>query len=107
MTCTTFLHDGELNQPLPNAELQSIFEEAKNHSGKNWQVVPIHITYRKWFRQKTKTLYGVYVYVGGMGPWQQINFFKDGSNSSINLYVSLDVVAAYFLGMLAIQKDLK
>jgi hypothetical protein len=107
MTCTTFLHDGELNQPLPDAELQNIFDAAKKHSGKNWQVVPLYVTRRKWFRKHTETLYGVYVYVGSCGPWQQINFFREGVRSSINLYVPLEVVAAYFLGMLAIKKESK
>lgn len=101
MTITTFLHDGELNLPLPDAEMQQIFDEAKRRTGKNFQIVPIQVTHRKWFRTKTKTLYGVYVYVGGIGPWQQINFFREDCRSSINVYVPLEVVAAYFLGMLA------
>jgi hypothetical protein len=104
MTCTTFLHDGELNLPLPDPELQSIFDEAKKRTGSNWQIVPLRVNRRKWFRATTETLYGVYVYVGGYGPWQQINFFREGSKSSINLYVPLEVVAAYFLGMLVVQK---
>ncbi len=103
MTCTTFLHDGELNQPLPDPECQHILECARKHTGKNWQVVPLQVNYRKWFKRHTTTLYGVYVYVGGVGPWQQINFFKEDTKWSINLYVPLEVVAAYFLGMLAIE----
>lgn len=105
MTCTTFLHEGELNQPLPDQECQLILEEARKHSGKDWQVVPIHVIRWKWFRKHVETLYGVYVYVGGVGPWQQINFYREGTRSSINLYVPLEVVAAYFLGMLAVPKE--
>ena len=105
MTCTTFLHNWELDQPLPDPELQSIFDEAKKRTGKNWQVVKLEQWQQpSWWRKKPETLYGVYVYVGGMGPWQQINFFKEGSRSSINLHVPLEVVAAYFLGMLAVNK---
>ena len=105
MACTTFLHDGELNQKLPDPEVQYIFEEAKKHSGKDWQVVPLHVHRRKWFKKQTETYYGVYVYVGGIGPWQQINFYREDSRSSLNLYVPLEVVAAYFLGMLAMKKQ--
>ena len=105
MTCTTFLHDGELNQSLPDPECQQILELARKHTGKNWQVVPVQVSRRRWFRRHTATLYGVYVYVGGCGPWQQINFFKENSEWSINLYVPLEVVAAYFLGMLATPKE--
>lgn len=105
MTITTFLHDSELNQRLPDSECQQILEEARERSGKDWQVVPLHVTRRKWFKVKTETLYGVYVYVGGVGPWQQINFYREGARSSINVYVPLEVVAAYFLGMLAAPKE--
>lgn len=100
MTCTTFLHAGELNQPLPDPDLQDVLDSVRKLTKQDWQVVPITLTHRKWFKTTTETRYGVYVYVGGMGPWQQINFFREGSESSINLYVSLDVVAAYFFGML-------
>ena len=104
MTCATFLYDSELNQRLPDEECQAVLEEAREHTGKNWQVVPVHVHRRRWFKRYTETLYGVYVYVGGVGPWQQINFYSGGSQTSINLYVSLDVVAAYFLGMLAVPR---
>lgn len=105
MTCTTFLHDCELNQSLPYKECQMVLDEARKHTGKNWQVVQYKFTSRKWFRKHTETLYGVYVYVGGVGPWQQINFFQEDARSSFNLYVPLAVVDAYFLGMLAVPKE--
>lgn len=101
MTCTTFLHDSELNYKFENKELQAVLDEARKITGKNWQVVPLEVTVRKHFFKKEKqTLYGVYLYVGGCGPWQQINFYNEYSESSINLYVSIDVIIAYFLGML-------
>jgi len=105
MTCTTFLHNGELNQPLPNTEVQEFLDIARAQTGKDWQVVPITISSRKWFKTTYSTLYGVYVYVGGMGPWQQINFFNEGSGSSINLYVPIETVGAFFMGMVAAHKN--
>jgi hypothetical protein len=107
MACTTFLHDSELNQPLPNAEVQEFLDLARQQTGEDWQVVPITFSSRKWFKTQYNTLYGVYVYVGGIGPWQQINFYKAGSGTSLNLYVSLEVVAAYFMGMVTSQTNAK
>lgn len=101
MTCTTFLHSSELNRPLPDAEVQQILDEVRKLSGQDWQVVPLPERRVGIFRRKTETYYGVYVYVGGMGPWQQINFWNPDSRSSINLYVPLETVAAYLLGVLA------
>jgi len=100
MCSFTFLHDGELNKPLPNAEVQEFLDIARKQTDKDWQVVPITFASRKWFKTRYEILYGVYVNVGH-GNWQQINFYRTGSDSSINLYVTLDVVSAFFMGMVA------
>lgn len=100
MTCTTFLHDGELNQPLPDAEVQAVLDEVRKLSGEDWQVVPLPPRRAGLFRRKQPTYYGVYVYVGGAGPWQQINFWSADVSWSINLYQPLEIVAAYLIGML-------
>ena len=99
MTCTTFLHASELNQKLPDADLQKLLEEVRDLTGKDWQIVPNQAVTGRWPFKKLTTSYGVYVYVGGIGPWQQINFYTEHSGSSINLYVSLDLVAAYLFGL--------
>lgn len=101
MTCTTFLHDSELNRPLPDLEVQSILDEVRKLSGEDWQVVPLPEQRAGLFRKRRPAVYGIYVYVGGMGPWQQINFWSERESSSINLYQPLEVVAAYFLGVLS------
>ena len=61
MTCTTFLHDGELNQPLPDAEVQAILDEVRKLSCENWQVVPLQPRRAGLFRRLQPTYYGVYV----------------------------------------------
>jgi len=99
MVCTTFLHDSELNQQLPEAEIQYLLDAVRTKSGNDWQVVRLEQRKAGLFGRKRPQLYGVYVYVGGIGPWQQINFFKVGAKSSINLYVPLETVAAYLYGM--------
>jgi hypothetical protein len=104
MTCTTFLYDCELNVPLPNAECQKILDEVRKKTGNDWQVVELSTAPLTWIdrllgREKTP-LYGLYVYVGGMGPWQQINFFRIDSKTSINLYVPLELIVAYLIGKL-------
>ena len=101
MVCTTFLHSGELNQKLPNAEAQLLLETARKETGKDWQVVAFPSTKKKWFSSKVTTYYGVYVHVGGVGPWQQINFYVEGNKSSFGCYVSLETVCAYFQGILS------
>lgn len=97
--CTfTFLNDWELNLPLPNSEVQEFLDLARKQTDKDWQVVPVIFTARKWFKTSYTTLYSVYVNVGH-GNWQQINFYRESNDSSIGFYVTLDVVAAFFMGI--------
>ncbi len=97
---TTLLHETDLNQPLPNVEVQQVLDQVRAATMKDWQVVPITTRSRKWWNKKQTGFYGVYVYVGGLWPWQQINFFSSDSDTSINPDVTLDVVAAYLTGIL-------
>jgi uncharacterized membrane protein YsdA (DUF1294 family) len=107
MTCTTFLYQSELNIPLPDPECQQILEESRKHTGLDWQVIPIQTRERRWFKVREETLYGLFVYVGGVGPWQQINFYREGTRTSINVYVPLETVMAYLIGTLVVPKHAK
>jgi hypothetical protein len=107
---TTFLHDGELNQKLSSQELADVLADARKVTGQDWQVVERtqRWTERKWFFKKvprTSRKYEIYIYVGGMGPWQAINFYDESPVSpnltSINFTVSVDVAVAFFYGVLA------
>lgn len=101
MVMTTFLHDGELNQVLPDPNVQTLLDEVRKISGENWQIVAHPITVRTHFGFKTKTitLYGLYVYVGGMGPWQCINFYSSPEEFSINTMVPLSTIANFLMGI--------
>ena len=100
MTCTTFLNESELNVPLKNAEIQHILDAVRKVTGENWQVIHHHdYVTGVWPFRKVEPMYGLYVYVGGCGPWQAINFYRDYVKSSINTMASLELVAAYLLGV--------
>lgn len=106
MTCTTFLHDGELNVPTSNNELNSILKEIRQKSGEDWQIiersVEIHEPFWKfWKPVKWRKSYELYKFVGGIGPWQQINFYRDNTDWSINLSNPAELVMAFLYGMLA------
>ena len=101
MTCTTFLHDSELNVPLPDQRVQEILDEVRELSGQDLQVVPLPRPPARLFRPAPPQLYGVYVYVGGIGPWQQLNFWGPPGESSICLYQTMEVVAAFLMGLRA------
>lgn len=98
MVCTTFLHESELNQQLPDPDIQNLLEEVRKKSGENIQVVKVP-TEKSFFNCKKPDYYGLYFYVGGIGPWQQVHFFTTETKTKGALYVSLDVIAAYLYGL--------
>jgi hypothetical protein len=105
MAVTTFLHDGELNQPTSNKVLNELMAEVRQKTGRDWQIIELKYHPKKrWWQRAQKPvviMYELYVYVGGFGPWQQINFYNDQTDWSINLRNTSSVVAAYLHGILA------
>lgn len=100
---TTFLDDRELNIPLEDDRVNKILEEVRVASKQDWQIVKYRVwTKKRLFRKRAEIVYyGLYLYVGGIGPWQQINFYRSDTDTSINPCVSLDLIVAFLLGYLA------
>ena len=76
MPITTFLHDAELNQPTGDADIDEFLAEARNLTGRNYQVVTRRAIERHGFlglRTRIVTRTSLYVEVGGMGPWQWLS----------------------------------
>lgn len=104
MPCTTILYDSQLNVPLQHKEIQELLDDVRQFTGKNWQVVPHTVTLGKWPFDRKETWYGLYLHVGGICPWQQINFYRDGSDD-LNFTVPLELIAAYLMGTFVKNKE--
>jgi hypothetical protein len=103
MCITTFLADWELNQPLHSKLLTVLLNEVRTKTERNWQIVErtVYVRPHWWSRKVTKEyLYELYLEVGGVGPYQQINFYRSGAYSSINIAVEIEIIAAYLYGVL-------
>lgn len=104
MTVTTFLLDSELNRPTSNKVLNELLAEVRQKTGRDWQLIELeYVPATRWWQRKKQPLlmYELYVYVGGCGPWQQLNFYNDQSDWSINLRNPASVLVAYLYGILA------
>lgn len=98
MPMTTFLYDSDLNVPTSNKELNEMLKEIRSVTGENWQI--IEREKRRLFRRLVK-VYELYVEVGGIGPFQVINFYRENTGTSINESNSTELVMAYLTGILA------
>lgn len=92
MPVTTFLHDAELNQPTGDTELDALLADVRAATNRDYQVVS-HAGFEQHgflglrVRKITRTC--LYVFVGGMGPWQWLA----GTQTAAE-------VRAYLLGLL-------
>ena len=103
---TTFLHSGELNIPTSDKNVNEALQEVRNLTGTDWQIIEreVEVTpafWKFWQSPMIVKSYELFCYVGGCGPWQQINFYRAHSASSIGIVVSADLVVAYLYGILS------
>lgn len=92
MPMTTFLHEAELNQPTGSAELDELLAEVKARTGSNYQVVTrrdLACFGMLGLRRRIVESKQLYVYVGGMGPWQVLQCAHD-----------VPTIRAFLLGLL-------
>lgn len=98
MTCTTYLDESELNVPTSNKEVNDLLKELRTATTEDWQITEKFE--KTGIFSKGRHSYQVFKYVGGMGPYQVMNFYKEDAESSINFGISADTLMAYMLGIL-------
>ena len=101
MCITTFLHDGELNVPTSNEELNKLLKVVRDETKEDWQVIERSYdqSYAFGMRKRTVKYYELYKFIGGCGPWQLINFYSSSSGTSINTGNSVEVLMAFLMGI--------
>jgi hypothetical protein len=103
MVMTTFLNAHEIDQILPDPSIQTLLDEVRKLTGEDWQIVyhPMNVRggLKTFFKLNTVDLYSLYVYVGGIGPYQCINFYSSPEEFSINTLVGLDTISNYLMGI--------
>lgn len=73
MTATTILMDYELNVPTPDEDVNEVLREARELTGKDWQVVVRNHSDKRLFSSpRLFQSWQLCVYVGGCFPYQAI-----------------------------------
>jgi hypothetical protein len=91
MVATTTLMDYERNKPTLDEDVDYVLAEARNLTGKDWQVcVTTHRDKRLFSKDRVFKTWELLVYVGGCLPWQSLMCAKDR-----------DTVFAYLAGVVS------
>jgi hypothetical protein len=101
MCITTYINESEKNQPTGIKALDEELTAVRKRTGDDWQVVTVTRSVGFW-RRKQVTLYGLLFDYAGTGiEYQIINFYRDGTDWSINTYVPAELIVAYLMGVQA------
>lgn len=97
MPAFTYLGEHDHTQPTDHKELDKTLTELRKLTGEDWRIGSwIYRTGCLWWREEYPH-YSLYVGVGS-GEFQIINFYRDGTDWSINPDVSAELLMAFMLG---------
>ena len=100
MPATTFMRPDECLAPTGHKTVDEVLRDLRSITGKDWRVEK-HLQRSGFFRKRTRELFCLYLGVGDglLGyEFQIINFYRDGTDWSINHYVPAELLVAYMYG---------
>jgi len=102
MTIMTWLRPDEMLNKTSNKEINKLVLEANNtiNGGKFFCVERKIHSVHMFFIKKTVTRFELFYSPDGTTYVQQINFYRLGSDTSINTSVPADLIMAYLFGVL-------
>lgn len=94
------MHDWETREPVDNKAIQELLDELNTkYPSSKWVVKSTNFLQgRLWWKKKVK-LYTLYSRIMG-GEYQVINFYRDGTDWSINTYVPAELIVAFLYGLI-------
>ncbi len=100
MPMCTYLNDNEHLTPTGITALDEVLTDMRKETGEDWRVGAHTYEFHRWFRKPVRrTWYALYRNMG-MGEFQCINFYRDGTDWSINPDVTAELIVAYCYGYL-------
>lgn len=105
MACFTFLTSSEISHRSANKTIADCLEDVNRGKKADERLVVLDHEVRKpasgflrvFKSPKIEMFHSIYFPVGGV-EYQCINFYIEGASSSINFYVSADVMVSFLLG---------
>jgi len=93
----TYLRENDFIEPTGNKALDDGLLDLRTATGDDWRISAHPVVLGPWWRRKKATWYSLYCGVG-TPEFQTINFYRDGSDWSINLTVPAELIVAYMFG---------
>lgn len=105
MCCCTYLNDSErIQEPLQNRHITEWLGKAVSLTGEGWLVKEYAVTHRRFhkWRWKDEVTYSYSLLCPTKLPeYQEINFYRDDTDWSINLKVRAELIVSYLIGICA------
>jgi len=103
MAICTYLHDYEFSdfQKVEDKELNELFQEVRELIPDTFFVQQHKVISKKWLKKPTTTVYYSLYKLLSKPEVQEINFFVDNSDSSINTVITKGMLMAYFFGVIS------
>lgn len=98
MPCYTYIPESETDKPIQNKVVAEWLESARKATGIRMVIRELRFDYRIWFRTKTHWRYEVLWPSGGC-EYQIVNFYREDTETSINLLGTAELTVAYLIGI--------
>jgi hypothetical protein len=101
---TTYLTDNDLSRRVTHKSVAKVLTELQAlHPSDGWHITEyIYPAYRRWYWPFTEVaearVFELYKRLTDYGEYQIINFYRDGTDWSINTFVPAELVIAFMYG---------
>lgn len=100
MPCCTYIPDNEKNLPICNNAVAEWLASAREKTGIKIVVLERKFEFRRWFQRKERIEWRYEIlWPLGHAEYQVVNFYRDGTDWTINLMVPAEMAVAYLIGV--------
>ena len=99
MPICTYLNQCETERPIQDKDVNEWLTRARESTGKRLVVHEHIVEIYRWFKKKTHWSYEIFWPIGDGIEHQCINFYRDGTDWSINTCVTKELAIAYLMGL--------
>lgn len=104
MPICTYLNESDKDTPIVNKAVIEWLTNARKATNTHIVVHERPYEVRRWFKKLTKYSYELFWPINGI-EYQCVNFYRDGTDWTINTHVTAELAVAYLMGLCSNRAD--